>query len=260
MAAQHRGFGRMTPQPAPLPETLGSTRRSLHRVAVHILARRRFAVTGRFGLRASPGGFGTPAFGDGPEALRIAGPVLVREVGGNATHRAIDGSSLDDLAAFVGVDLTEPFESGTDTPAVGDARASLAVDRLAVDVLADWYALGWKALDRVVTELPAASEPVVIQLWPEHFDAGTNVALSAAPSSERVNLGVSPGDAYEDEPYLYVGPWGFVPRTDVPFWNAPFGATLRWTDVQATSDPQGAGVEFLRAGLRHAAQLATPSS
>jgi len=248
----------MTSQPAELPETLGSTRRALHRVAVHILARRRFAITGRFGLRASPGGFCTPAFGDGPEVLRVAGPVLVREVGGSATHCAIDGSSLDDLAAFVGVDLTETFDSGTDTPEVGDAGVPLEVDRLAVDVLADWYESGWKTLDRVVSELPTAAEPAVIQLWPEHFDAGTNVALSAS-SSARVNLGVSPGDTNEDEPYLYVGPWGFVPRADVPFWNAPFGATLRWTDVQAASDPRAAGVEFLRAGLL-AARLATPSS
>ena len=141
---------------------------------------------------------------------------------------------------------------------MGDAGVPLEVDRLAVDVLADWYESGWKTLDRVVSELPTAAEPAVIQLWPEHFDAGTNVALSAS-SSARVNLGVSPGDTNEDEPYLYVGPWGFVPRADVPFWNAPFGATLRWTDVQAASDPRAAGVEFLRAGLL-AARLATPSS
>jgi len=250
----------MTSQPTELPETIGSTRRALHRVAVHILARRRFAVAGRFGLRASPGGICTPAFGDGPEVLRIAGPMLVREFGGNATHCPIDGASLADLATFVGVDLTETFDSGADTPEVGDAGVPLAVDRPAVDVLADWYALGWKAIDRVVTELPAAAEPVVIQLWPEHFDAGTNVALSAASSSARVNLGVSPGDTYEDEPYLYVGPWGFAARVGDPFWNAPFGATLRWTDVQTASDPQAAGVEFLRAGLRHAVQVVTPSS
>ena len=31
-----------------------STRQGLHRVAAHILARRRFDVSGRFGLRASP--------------------------------------------------------------------------------------------------------------------------------------------------------------------------------------------------------------
>ena len=51
-----------------------TTREVLHRVAAHVLGRRRYQVSGRFGLRASPGGFATPAFGDGPEVVRIAGP------------------------------------------------------------------------------------------------------------------------------------------------------------------------------------------
>lgn len=30
------------------------------------------------------------------------------------------GSTLDDLAGFAGVDINEPFEAGSDSPAVGD--------------------------------------------------------------------------------------------------------------------------------------------
>src|SRR5262245_10681805 len=41
-----------------------ATRAELHRVAAHVIARRRFVVTERFGLRVTPGGFGTPLFGD----------------------------------------------------------------------------------------------------------------------------------------------------------------------------------------------------
>ncbi len=69
----------MTTSPA-LPPTYAATRNALQRVAVHVLARRRHAVTGRFGLRATPGGFGTPAFGPDEEVLRIAGDRLVRPV------------------------------------------------------------------------------------------------------------------------------------------------------------------------------------
>ncbi|TML41944.1 MAG: hypothetical protein E6G27_05890, partial [Actinobacteria bacterium] len=58
-----------------------STRQGLHRVAAHILSRRRFDVSGRFGLRAGPGGIATPSFGDGPETIRVAGTTLVRETG-----------------------------------------------------------------------------------------------------------------------------------------------------------------------------------
>jgi hypothetical protein len=240
--------------PVQLPDGLGSTRGVLHRVAVHILARRRFAVAGRFGLRASPGGFCTPAFGEEPEATRVAGTALVREVGSSATQRPLSGATLRELATFVGADLVAEFDCGKDTPPVGDMDAPLALDPVAVHVLADWYALGWRALDASVAELPAEAEPAVIQLWPEHFDAGTHVALADLGPDRRVNLGVSPGDGFEDEPYLYVGPWGFERRAeDADYWNAPFGAVIRWSEVQVASDPPTACLDFLRAGLRRAA-------
>src|SRR3974377_240101 len=59
-----------------------STRETMHRVCAHVLARRRFDVSGHFGLRASPGGVTTPAFGPEPESIRIAGAVMGREIGG----------------------------------------------------------------------------------------------------------------------------------------------------------------------------------
>jgi hypothetical protein len=67
-----------------LPDALNATRRTLHRVAAHVLGRGRCEVCGRFGLRASPGGFATPAFGAGPEALRVAGDAIVREMAATA--------------------------------------------------------------------------------------------------------------------------------------------------------------------------------
>jgi hypothetical protein len=56
--------------------TTAETRVALQQVAVHVLARRRHAMTGRFGLRPTPGGLGTPLFGEG-EVVRISGDVLV---------------------------------------------------------------------------------------------------------------------------------------------------------------------------------------
>ena len=69
---------------------MNPTRDALQRVATHVLARARFAATGRFGLRATPGGFGTPAFGDGVEVLRVAGEVLVRERDGHASATPLE--------------------------------------------------------------------------------------------------------------------------------------------------------------------------
>jgi hypothetical protein len=226
-----------------------STRSDLQLVAVHILARRRFEVSGRFGLRASPAGFATPAFGDPTETIRVAGLSLIRELDATSTYRPLRGATLRQLAEFAGTDIDAPFSSGADTPAVGDPDRAL--DFVSADVarLADWYALAWNALDAVLLPLPAQAEPAIIQLWPEHFDAATNVGL---PSGDRINLGFSPGDAYDSEPYVSAGPWSRERRGDPAFWNAPFGARLRATDVDAAPDRTQACIDFLRAGIAQA--------
>jgi hypothetical protein len=222
------------------------TRETLHRVAAHVLGRRRHDVTGRFGLRPTPGGFATPAFGDGPETLRVAGPVVVREEGAGAACLPIAGSTLRALAEFAETDIDRPFEVGADTPPAGDVDAPLVLDHDATIVIADWFALGARALDEVVAALPAGATPAVVQLWPEHFDVATHVAVG---DGERVNLGASPGDTFSDEPYLYVAPWGDVRPGDGEFWNAPFGAVLPRRDVVGAADPVAAAVRFLRGGI-----------
>ena len=225
--------------------TLHPTRDALQRVATHVLARARFAATGRFGLRATPGGFGTPAFGDRVEVLRVAGEVLVRERDGGASAIALNGATLAGLAAFAGADLGAPFDVGRDTAPIGDPEEPLAIDADAATVLADWWHLGWRALDAAIAE---AVDPMAIQLWPEHFDAGTSVAVGPR-EGDRCNLGVSPGDSYSDEPYLYVGPWTDDRPGDPSYWNAPFGAVLRRSELMAGPDPYATGVSFLRRGL-----------
>jgi hypothetical protein len=219
------------------------TRAVLHRVATHVLARARHAATGRFGLRVTPGGFGTPAFGDGVEVLRVAGGGLVRERDGRASTMPLDGATLADLAAFAAADLSTPFDVGVDTPPLGDPHERLAVDDSEVARLADWWHLGWRVLDTVAA---AASDAMAIQLWPEHFDAGTSVAVA---DGDRCNLGASPGDGLSDEPYLYLGPWSDARPGDPSYWNAPFGAVLLRSQVLEARDPFGAAIDFFGRGL-----------
>jgi hypothetical protein len=225
---------------------LTSTRLELHRIAAHVLARRRFDVSGRFGLRASPGGIATPAFGEGPETIRVSGTTVVRETAGISAHATLVGSTLRELAAFAGVDLNVAFSCGDDTPDLGDVDAPLDLDPDAVAVIADWYDVGWRVLDTVVAELSAEAAPATTQLWPEHFDAATNVTLG---SGERVNLGFSPGDSSQAEPYAYVGPWSPQRPGDPAFWNVPFGALLRRSEALARSDPASVCRQFLRTGI-----------
>jgi hypothetical protein len=134
-------------------------------------------------------------------------------------------------------------------PDVGEPDAPLDIDPTAARRIADWYTLAWIVIDEFVTSLRPESEPVTTQLWPEHFDAATNVAIA---SGERVNLGFSPGDGYDPEPYLYVGPWSAERRGDPAFWNAPFGAVLSAADLAGASDPAQSCIEFLRAGMKNA--------
>jgi len=224
-----------------------STRTALHTIAAHILARRRFGVSGRFGLRAAPGGIATPTFGDEPETVRISGVTLVREVGGHTTRLPIKGSTLPELAGFVQVDLEQPFSCGDDTPPLGALDTPFDLELAIVAEIAAWFNLAWQVLDDVLAVLPSRSEVATIQLWPEHFDAATTVAL---PSEQSVNLGFSPGDGFESEPYLYVGPWGPERPGDPNFWNVPFGAMRRRSEILDTADPLESCGRFLTDGLR----------
>ena len=58
-----------------------------------------------------------------------------------------------------------------------------------------------------------------------------------------MNLGVSPGDTYEDEPYLYVGPWDAARRTGI-LGTYPFGAALTYDELRHSSEAGAAGRKF----------------
>jgi hypothetical protein len=232
---------------APLTEHHRRAAGDLQRIATHILARRRLGASGRFGLRPSPGGVSTPSFGD-DESLRISGVHLVRErrVDGamTSTATAIDGSSLADLASFVGEDLSGELSVGHDTPALGDPDAPIQLDRHDVELIASWFSIAAVALDQILGCSPTRT-PSGVQLWPEHFD----LAVDLAAGSGRANLGASPGDAFCAEPYVYLGPWGPERPGDAHYWNAGFGALVRYETLRLSPDPSAAMVEFWMRGL-----------
>jgi hypothetical protein len=243
------------------PESYVTSCQTVRRIITHVLGRRRHDVTGRFGLRASPDGITTPAFGDEPEVVRLAGVHLVRERGANAAVMPIGGATLRQLAVFAGADVDRPFSVGDDTIPVGDPDAPLELDPGAMHTIAGWYTFGWSVLDTVLSTLPANARPTTIQLWPEHFDAATTVLTD---SGLGVNLGFCPGDGFHEHPYAYVGPFDSgvdsgvesgvdgVRGGDPAFWNAPFGAALTIGTLLASSDRFAAAADFLRTGLRHA--------
>jgi hypothetical protein len=125
-----------------LPDSFPATRAALHALAEQTIAPEREAATGRIGLRATPGGFGTPVFGD-RRRLRVEGAELVLEDAG------------------------------------GEERRPLDVDPAAARVLADFYGFVTATLEELARgnhEL----RPSVIQLWPEHFDIAMELGTGTA--------------------------------------------------------------------------------
>jgi hypothetical protein len=222
--------------PATVPPDLVTTRRALHRVAERVVSPARAHATGRIGLLATPGGFGTPVFGDEAVQVRVDGVELtVHEAG---TERRGPLTTTAGLARLVGPALLP-------APDVDDEL--LRVDPAGAAFLAAWYAFGTD----VLTELRAASDPRLeaseITLWPEHFDVA--VELGSESTGRRAAYGASPGDGAHPEPYVYVAPWA-APEPG-PLWQATAfpGAELPYAALARAADPHGEALSFLRARL-----------
>ncbi|HEX6569308.1 MAG TPA: hypothetical protein VF015_09080 [Acidimicrobiales bacterium] len=227
-----------------VPPTYEATRRSLHAVAEHVLAAALHRATGRIGLRATPGGFGTPAHEvDGVERrLRVEGTDLVVDEG--STSRRAPLRTVGGAAAFAGVEPGAPADVYRPATPL-DPDAPLVVDPGAAAIVHHWFDLTDRALT-AFREQHAAGEPSIAQLWPEHFD----LALTLS----EVNYGGSPGDDQHTEPYLYVGPWR-LDGHEGAFWNEPFGASLPFGTVPSA----GEALAFFAAGRSlTASAAATP--
>lgn len=198
------------PLPAtPDPDVLAATRIALHRLAAYVIAPTRHAATGRFGLRATPGGFGTPPFPDtatGAERrIRVEGTTLVDERlagGATADGRTAAITTLAQAAGFLDTAIAPQVAAEHDTPPVGDPDEPLIVDPAAADFLGAWFAMAFAALEALRAD-PATVDPSPPQLWPGHFDP----AIEAGDGDHRASYGASPGDPASGGPYLYVSIW-----------------------------------------------------
>ncbi|ACU71133.1 conserved hypothetical protein [Catenulispora acidiphila DSM 44928] len=174
-----------------------TTRASLHGIAELLLAGPQYREHGTIRLRVLPGAIATIAAPD----LRVDH----LKVQTHTTGVEVRGATYAEIGAQLGV------IAGAPEGLYGEGSGAKPSDRPVLDPQAAEALL--EALDRGDQGLRRFAPDQTPVLWPEHFDVGITI--------DEVNYGVSLGDAFLDEPYMYVGP--FKPRTG-PFWNAPFGA------------------------------------
>ncbi len=161
--------------------TLVATRQDLHRLAFYVLSASRHAATGRIGLRSTPGGFGTPPFDDTDgtaRVLRVEGNDLVVESDGRVQRAPI--TTLAAAAELVGITPDGDRGAEFDVPDVGSLDEPLTVDPDASALLAEWYRLGFDALEAIRSEATPEDDATEAQLWPEHFDVGIDMGSAEA--------------------------------------------------------------------------------
>ena len=225
-----------------LPAGYQSALFDFHRLAYSVVAEARYQCNGKFGLRYTRGGFGTPFYGDDVQ-VRVVGDRLVVQTAGRARSTTI--TTLREAGEFAGVVLgTTAAEH--DSPELGDIDRPLDAPAEVGDFLGAWFGLATAALEELRFS-PGAVDPERVQLWPGHFDPA--IAAGDAEAGQRATYGFSPGDHSHDEPYIYVAAWGDVDRSD-PFWNETNfnGASLAFSDLAARDDHYRAAVAFLVGG------------
>lgn len=227
----------------PLPDDFQFARDQLHQIAFYALAPARYEGEERMGLRATPGGFGTPEYGG--RVSRVESAMLVHEEGGNVATQGI--TTIRAAAEFFGIEYEEEwFADFRDPLPPMDPDRPLTVREAPAEALGDWYEFGFAVLEELRGHSDDTTEP---QLWPEHFDAA--IEMGSEADGGRASFGASPGDQGHLEPYLYVSAWSDVDRSN-PFWNDRNfnGASLPFTTLVEAQDQDRVALEFFLTGYR----------
>ncbi len=103
--------------------------------------------------------------------------------------------------------------------------------------LSSWYHNAKLVISRVVSDREHVSP---IRCWPHHFDIASLVSLDPEvdPDQARsIGIGLSPGDAANDQPYFYVTPWPFLTADRLPpLASGGTWQTLGWTGALLQAD------------------------
>lgn len=111
-------------------------------------------------------------------------------------------------------------------------------------------------LRAVARAIPGASE---VRCWPHHFDIATLITEPTAATRTTIGVGLSPGDEYYAEPYLYVSPYPYpdtsaLPPLEVGSWHTTgwVGAVLpgtSWVRATEPAEQRWLAVTFIYAAI-----------
>ena len=180
----------------------------------------------------------------------------------------VDGFSLDgktDEAAGAWVDsalaecglkpatgVSLPYRIPDPEGALYEVRANAG----ALAELSRWFECASAVLEFVragLGDLRARASPV--RCWPHHFDIATLVALgdSSAEPARSIGIGVSPGDEFHAQPYVYVSPWPRFDAAALPALPRPgqwqtqgyFGAVATARQILGLADRESELLAFI---------------
>lgn len=163
---------------------------------------------------------------------------------------------LDGKLAAEGLKPASGTKLPYDMPGVLYARAADEAPRLAA--LGVWFAAGAELLEELRKKHQRFNPgPSPVRCWPHHFDIATLVALEEGHAARSISIGVSPGDEYYAQPYLYLSPYPKPNTENLPQlppggrWHTKdfFGAVATATDILALPEPRAGLLKIVDAAF-----------
>lgn len=207
--------------------------------------------------------FGQPLGGGVRVGLHVAVLELVFAKGPRSEVFALAGRPeteaaewLDGKLAAEGLKPASGTKLPYDMPGVLYARAADEAPRLAA--LGVWFAAGAELLEELRKKHQRFNPgPSPVRCWPHHFDIATLVALEEGHAARSISIGVSPGDEYYAQPYLYLSPYPKPNTENLPQlppggrWHTKdfFGAVATATDILALPEPRAGLLKIVDAAF-----------
>jgi len=168
------------------------------------------------------------------------------------------GSWLDGKLVAEGLKPASGTKLPYEVPSTMFARAG--EEALRFPAIALWFAAAAEALGELRQSYRRYTPgPSPVRCWPHHFDMAILIRLEEGPpeSARSIGIGVSPGDNYYAQPYLYVSPYPKPDTADLPplppgaRWHTKdfFGAVATGTDLLALADPRAAFTRIVDAAF-----------